>query len=137
MPLREPTPQAYFKPLKDFVPEMPFTNTKTPTMKIPRYTKMKTAEFFDAIRTGQPFVVDDCAEGWSYKNWQCKDFGDHWPKGNMKAEYSKNQGRTHLGDGIWWNRIRDGDKQAQHISKGAQTAGPYIWHVKDEEPIET
>jgi len=137
MPLSEPSVQSYFPPLRDHVPAFPWRNQHIPKSQIPRYTNLTEVKFFELIRTGQPFVVDDCAATWPYRDWSCKQFGDSWPTGNMKAEYSRNQHRTYLGDGKWWKHLRDGDRQEQHLSEGEMVAGPYIWHVKDEEPIET
>lgn len=126
--------QSYFPPLKDHKPLFPWTNQITPKAEIPRYKNMTEDQFFDVIRTGQPFVIDDCATDWPYNDWPCKKFGESWPQGSMKAEYSDHQGHIKLGDGKWWGEIRKGDQQAQHMSKGKMVAGPYIWHVKDEEP---
>ena len=126
--------QSYFPPLKDWKPLWPWKNQITPTAQIPRYTNLTEEAFFDVIRTGQPFVIDDCARDWPYRNWPCKKFGEKWPQGSMKAEYSDMQGHIKLGDGKWWSKVRKGDRQAQHMSEGKMVAGPYIWHVKDEEP---
>jgi len=135
--LREPTVQGYFEPLKDHKSALPWKNQLTPASSIIRKTNLTKREFDALVRSGQPFVVDDCATNWPYRKWSCKDFGDAWPSGHMKAEYSEDQRRTTLGDGKWWHKLRDGDRQKQHISNGSMVAGPYIWHVKDEEPLAT
>lgn len=136
LPLREPSKQSYFAPLAGHTPAFPWRNQHIPGSSILRKSNLTKAEFDKLVRSGQPFVVDDCADGWPFKEWKCEDFGRHWPSGNMKAEYSSG-GRTTLGDGIWWNKLRDGARSPQHMSGGEMIAGPYIWHVKDEEPPAT
>lgn len=87
MPLAEPSVQQYFPPLKDHIPVFPWTkgNQRSEWAQIPRKTNLTEEAFFDLIRTGQPFVVDDCAKQWPYRDWSCKQFGDAWPKGHMKV----------------------------------------------------
>lgn len=94
-------------------------------------------DFAAFVRDGQPLVVDDLARGWPMVGFTCDDFKTHFPSGNMKAEYSwveKGDGRTALGDKKWINRPRRSG-QEEHPER-AQHA-PYIWHVKDEEPLAT
>eukprot|EP00656_Telonema_subtile_P002231 TRINITY_DN10975_c0_g3_i1.p1 TRINITY_DN10975_c0_g3~~TRINITY_DN10975_c0_g3_i1.p1 ORF type:complete len:165 (-),score=23.32 TRINITY_DN10975_c0_g3_i1:107-601(-) len=137
MCIRDRSKQDYFPPLADHTPVMPWDNKHIPSAPIVRKSNLSKAEFYALVRKGQPFVVDDCADGWPYTKWSCADFGKAWPTGHMKAEYSPGQKRTALGDGLWWKNVRPGAKHEEHISQGKMVAGPYIWHVKDEEPIET
>lgn len=134
-PLWEPPLQEYFSPLKDFQPAP--SSQFTPRAEIVRRTHITTDEFNDLIRKGQPFVVDDCAQGWPYLDWTCEDFAKSYPKGNMKSEYSPGQARQSVGDHKWHQKVRPAKKEDQHISNGQMIAGPYVWHVKDEEPRET
>jgi len=52
----------------------------------------------------------------------------------MKAEYAKQGARQSLRDARWYQEARLTQSHPQHISAGKKMAGPYIWHVKDEEP---
>lgn len=137
-PLREPKVQDYFKPLKGF--EGKFYEQGADFVakhEIVRMNNMTKDQFFDLIRRGQPFLVEDCAEGHPYTDWPCSKFGDKWPKGHMKSEYTATQEHILLGakgPDAWHQKKRDGDTQPQHLSNGSMLSGPYVWHVKDEVP---
>jgi hypothetical protein len=112
-PFRQPTVQEFFKPLENHTGELPWTNQYTPKAEIVRVTNVTKEDFFELIRSGQPFAVDDGARDWPYKDWPCSKFGESWPQGKMKAEYSEGQAYSNLGDGKWWNTPRKGDQQEQ------------------------
>jgi hypothetical protein len=133
-PLREPKVQDYFEPLKGFEGEF-FSQGADFVAKhdIVRMKNMSQDKFFDLIRRGQPFLVEDCAEGHPYTNWPCSKFGEKWPKGHMKSEYTATQEHILLGaqgPNAWHTKKRDGDTQPQHLSNGSMLSGPYVWHVK-------
>lgn len=66
-----------------------------------------------------------------------EDFADRWPSGNMRAEYTPGQYHIYLKDPTWYSKVEPQRAHKEHMAGGRKIAGPYIWHVKDEEPIKT
>jgi len=118
--------------LKDFDP------AKGPS--IPRFTNLDDATFQQLIRDGVPFVVDDCTRNFdpaAVSEFECKDFADRWPSGNMRAEYTPGQYHIYLKDPKWYSKVYPQRSHIEHMAGEKKIAGPYIWHVKDEEPLKT
>jgi len=138
--LLEPRVQDHYGFLKDYI-EVPFRNFD-PVIAPPitRVTNLDDATFQQLVRDGAIFVVDDCMRGFdvdAISNFQCKDFADRWPSGNMRAEYTKGQYHIFLKDKKWYTEIAPQRMHAEHMAGKKKIAGPYIWHVKDEEPLKT
>jgi len=131
-PFAEIPPEQFFEPLKGFKPA-PASEFK-PKAQIPRFTNITHEQFVKLVRRGQPFVVDDCVKDHPMMGFVCKDFSEKWPKGQMKAEYSGG-GRTTLGDPAWYSTARPAKGWPDHMTAGRRISGPYVWHVKDEEPL--
>ena len=62
------------------------TSSPTPKAELVRVTNATKDAFCELIRSGQPFDVDDGAQGWPFKDCLCSKFGESWPQGKMKAE---------------------------------------------------
>lgn len=138
--LQEPSVQEYYEFLRDYkeVPLKEFDKSKGPP--ITRLTNVDDATFQQYVRDGVPFVVDDCTRGFdedAVSNFECKKFADRWPTGNMRAEYTPGQYHIHLKDPNWYTKIYPQRAHKEHMAGGTKIAGPYIWHVKDEEPLKT
>eukprot|EP00933_Yihiella_yeosuensis_P031803 TRINITY_DN25422_c0_g1_i1.p1 TRINITY_DN25422_c0_g1~~TRINITY_DN25422_c0_g1_i1.p1 ORF type:complete len:567 (-),score=115.92 TRINITY_DN25422_c0_g1_i1:19-1719(-) len=138
--LKEPEVQEYYNFLKDYkeVPLRDFDKTKAPGVL--RVKNLDDADFQQLIRDGIPFVIDDCLKGWDEKaahKLTCKDYADRWPTGNMRAEYTTNQYHIRLKDPTWYTQVFPQRSNREHMAGENKIAGPYVWHVKDEEPLKT
>jgi len=138
--LREPRVQDYWHFLRNYqeVPLKDFDQQTAP--QVLRVSKLDDETFQQLVRDGVPFVVDDCTEGFSdgaISDFECKDFADRWPSGNMRAEYTPGQYHIYLKDPDWYTKVHPQRKNAEHMAGSRKIAGPYIWHVKDEEPLKT
>lgn len=145
-PLWEPPLTSFFKPLQEAGFEYQSPQDFVPKAKIVRRRGLSKEEFGRLVRLGQPFVVDDCVEGSPMLDMPCSDYGEKWPTGKMKAEYSDGQPRVSLGDARWHQQLRPASAHKDHLSfvygpgdgkRAPRMGGPYVWHVKDEEPLET
>jgi len=138
--LQEPSVQDHYGFLRDYV-EVPlgqFDASKGPP--ILKLSNMDDATFQQLVRDGHPFVVEDCTRGFdadAISNFECKDFADRWPTGNMRAEYTKGQYHIYLRDKKWYSELAPQRAHTEHMAGSTKIAGPYIWHVKDEEPLKT
>jgi len=138
--LEEPSAQDHYGWLRNYteVPHAEFQSDTGPP--ILRVKDLDDATFQQLIRDGTPFVVDDCTRGFdagAVSNFECKDFADRWPTGNMRAEYTPGQYHIYLKDPGWYSTIAPQRSHVEHMAKKNKIAGPYIWHVKDEEPLKT
>mmetsp|Transcript_126754 Transcript_126754/g.253400 ORF Transcript_126754/g.253400 Transcript_126754/m.253400 type:complete len:576 (-) Transcript_126754:59-1786(-) len=138
--LQEPSVQDHYGFLRDYV-EVPLgqfdANKGPPVLKV---SNLDDATFQQLVRDGHPFVVEDCTKGFdadAISNFQCKDFADRWPTGNMRAEYTPGQYHIYLKDKNWYSKLAPQRAHREHMAGSAKIAGPYIWHVKDEEPLKT
>mmetsp|Transcript_17848 Transcript_17848/g.41622 ORF Transcript_17848/g.41622 Transcript_17848/m.41622 type:complete len:576 (-) Transcript_17848:86-1813(-) len=142
--LQEPPVQEHFGFLRNYtaVPLKQFQKDAAP--QVLRVRNLDDATFQQYIRDGQPFVVEDCTRGFeafngveSIDQLECKDFADRWPTGNMRAEYTPGQYHIYLRDPNWYSKIEPTRQHDEHMAHKKKIAGPYIWHVKDEEPLKT
>jgi len=138
--LQEPSPQEHYGFLRDYK-EKPFADfTRDGGPPITRVTNLEDAAFQQMVRDGAPFVVDDCTRGFdedAINAFECKDFARRWPSGNMRAEYTPGQYHIYLKDPNWYTKIEPQRAHHEHMAGKKKIAGPYIWHVKDEEPLKT
>mmetsp|Transcript_101091 Transcript_101091/g.182443 ORF Transcript_101091/g.182443 Transcript_101091/m.182443 type:complete len:572 (-) Transcript_101091:269-1984(-) len=138
--LQEPSVQDFYTFLRNYseVPLKSFDAARAP--QITRVTNLDDERFQQLVRDGVPFVVDDCTKGFdedAISQFQCKDFADRWPSGNMRAEYSPGQYHIYLKDPTWYSKVEPRRSHEEHMAGEDPIAGPYIWHVKDEEPLQT
>eukprot|EP00928_Gymnodinium_smaydae_P032648 TRINITY_DN23585_c0_g2_i2.p1 TRINITY_DN23585_c0_g2~~TRINITY_DN23585_c0_g2_i2.p1 ORF type:complete len:571 (+),score=57.15 TRINITY_DN23585_c0_g2_i2:37-1749(+) len=138
--LQEPRVQEHYGFLRDYteVAHKDFDVSKAPP--ITRVKKLGDADFQQLIRDGAPFVVDDCmvaTDAKAISNFECKDFANRWPSGNMRAEYTPGQYHIYLKDPTWYSKLEPTRAHDEHMAGKNKIAGPYIWHVKDEEPLKT
>ncbi|CAJ1390156.1 unnamed protein product [Effrenium voratum] len=138
--LQEPTVQQYWHFLQNYteVPLKSFDQANAPPVL--RVTNLDDATFQQLVRDGVPFVVDDCTRGFdedAISEFECKDFADRWPSGNMRAEYTPGQYHIYLKEPDWYTNIYPQRSNDEHMAGSRKIAGPYIWHVKDEEPLKT
>lgn len=138
--LLEPTVQEHFGFLRNYE-EIPLKDfSKSKGVEVARVKNLDDATFQQLVRDGVPFVVDDCTRDFdadAVSNFQCKDFADRWPTGNMRAEYTPGQYHIYLKDPTWYSKVEPQRKHHEHMAGDTKIAGPYIWHVKDEEPLKT
>ena len=112
-------------------------NAAHPLHHLKRLNNTSFADFAGFVRDGLPLIVEDIARDWPMVGFACDDFKTQFPAGEVKAEYSwveGGEGRSKLGDKKWIDKPRRSG-QEEHPER-AQHA-PYIWHVKDEEPLAT
>jgi len=138
--LQEPKVQDYWHFLRNYqeVPLKDFDQQKAP--EVLRVKNLADDRFQQLVRDGVPFVVDDCTAGFgegAISDFECKDFADRWPSGNMRAEYTPGQYHIYLKDPDWYTKVHPQRKNDEHMAGARKIAGPYIWHVKDEEPLKT
>jgi len=138
--LQEPSPQEHYGFLRGYQ-EVPFSEFKRDGgPPVTRVTNLEDVDFQQMVRDGAPFVVDDCTRGFdedAINSFECKDFAQRWPTGNMRAEYTPGQYHIYLKDPTWYSKIQPTRAHVEHMAGRNKIAGPYIWHVKDEEPLKT
>lgn len=125
--LQEPTEREFFS----------FQRSDGAT-QVTRVANLEDSRFNQLVRDGVPFVVDDCTRDFDEEavtHLQCKDFAERWPSGNMRAEYTRGQYHIYLKDPNWYTKVETQPGHAEHMAD--TLAGPYVWHVKDEEPLTT
>eukprot|EP00913_Durusdinium_trenchii_P004586 g4260.t1 len=49
----------------------------------------------------------------------------------------RRHGRDRFQDPDWYTKVHPQRKNEEHMAGSRKIAGPYIWHVKDEEPLKT
>jgi len=142
--LQEPKVQDYYGFLRNYtpVPLQKFSKDEAP--QVLRVRNMDDLHFQQYIRDGQPVVVEDCTRGFeeingvpSIDKLTCKDFANKWPTGNMRAEYTPGQYHIYLRDPEWYSKLMPTKQHDEHMAHKNKIAGPYVWHVKDEEPLKT
>eukprot|EP00929_Paragymnodinium_shiwhaense_P098069 TRINITY_DN59609_c0_g2_i1.p1 TRINITY_DN59609_c0_g2~~TRINITY_DN59609_c0_g2_i1.p1 ORF type:complete len:549 (-),score=94.64 TRINITY_DN59609_c0_g2_i1:149-1795(-) len=138
--LAEPSVQDHYGFLREYneVPFKDFQRDGGPPVL--RVTNLDDERFQQLVRDGVPFVVDDCmkdVDADAISKFECKDFAKRWPSGNMRAEYTPGQYHIYLKDPTWYSKLEPTRAHSEHMAKDKKIAGPYIWHVKDEEPLKT
>ena len=151
--LHEPTVQQYFSALHDYVEgESPPT-----AQQIVRVREVSPAAFDELVRHGTPFVVEDAGRGLPLVGRACEFYHERWPNGTMRAEYY-DKANTGAEWQVFWDDVEHDNKMPLSNTLWATTArparprkdmsqhmmgeygalsGPYIWHVKDQEPMAT
>lgn len=150
-PLWEPTLEEYFPAQRGG--ERDENGLPSPVI----LTSPTQKEFVYHARRGYPIMVSDWGKDMVYDGWSGKDFADKFPFGYMKAEYINDlkgfdrkdhdvkimdgELRFNIGsfkpnkDTMWHNFSRPASKRYKDDPQ-KPTTGPYVWHVKDELPLE-
>eukprot|EP00316_Scyphosphaera_apsteinii_P008723 CAMPEP_0119301622 /NCGR_PEP_ID=MMETSP1333-20130426/3371_1 /TAXON_ID=418940 /ORGANISM="Scyphosphaera apsteinii, Strain RCC1455" /LENGTH=476 /DNA_ID=CAMNT_0007303745 /DNA_START=17 /DNA_END=1444 /DNA_ORIENTATION=- len=151
-PLWEPKLDEYFPSMRDYVPDI-----NRPVSTLERVRNVSPEHFAELVSRGQPFVIEDAARGLPLLGKGCDFYAERWPNASMRAEYhderrtgkewqiffDPEEGETKipLSNPLWWNTQRPAQpRRAMHkhmAGLAGKLSGPYIWHVKDQEPIET
>jgi len=130
---------------------------------IPRERDISRARFEELAARGQPFVITDAGRDLGLVGVACSDFAAAWPNASMRAEYldpaqtgaewgifrdeAEQENKIRLSNPLWWTTHRGAAQRRgseHHMAAeeaphggGRGLAAPYIWHVKDQEPLPT
>ena len=149
--LWEPSLQTYFEQLKDW------EYSGKPTAEIKRVRDVSVAEFDELVRHGTPFVVEDAGRGMPLLDQPCHFYHERWSNGSMRAEYHdpkrtgpeweiffdkvEQETKIPMTNKLWPSAVRPARKmkKLEHHMMGeyGAIAAPYIWHVKDQEALDT